>query len=564
MKKKYILLILLTLLTCSCTKKDQSNNVLVIYNVEDYISNGEDDSVDLIKEFEETYDCEVKYYTYDTNETMYNQFKLQKQGTYDLVLGSEYICQKMIKEGLMDPIDNMELNIPNYYQNCSPSLRQKLQSMDCSNETIANLDQYVVGYMWGTLGIIFDPSVIEYDELEGLSWDVIYDKKYANLTSLKNSMRDAYDAGLLHGYASQTRSIQDSLLVKYGTKYCDGYRSELNAYIQDLFDFKLDGSDESEKENLAKIALVKEELCKLKDNLFGWETDSGKNDIVEGSKIKMNLAYSGDAVYSISLAKELGKELMYIVPNEGGNIWYDAWMLPKGSKNRDLAYKFLNFVSDSTNASSNMDYIGYTPFIVGEEMFTTTSSYYGASDFDINQTYYSGDHVIYNNVLYMCDISEDEEITNVYPNTLEGYISKEYDSSIEYEEYELVSKDSEIYYVTSEGLEIVNPYDLSHIYSELENRDRLIYPYYESINSLETQYPSLDVMARCGVMNDYGIYNENVIIMWGQVKAYINMTPFYIILIIVLTAILTLLAYYIIHKKKSARYRRYKQENRGK
>ena len=97
MKKLFsiLLFVFAVLVVCSMklnVKADEnfSGRTLTIYNVEDYISNGEDGYVDIIADFEELYGCKVNYYTYDTNETMYNQFNLQKEGTYDLVCSSEY------------------------------------------------------------------------------------------------------------------------------------------------------------------------------------------------------------------------------------------------------------------------------------------------------------------------------------------------------------------------------------------------------------------------------------------------------------------------------------------
>ena len=66
-------------------------------------------------------------------------------------------------------------------------------------------------------------------------------------------------------------------------------------------------------------------------------------------------------MYSINTAMEdADKVLEYYVPEDGSNIWYDAWTMPKGAKNKELAYEFLNYLSDPINAADNMDYIGYS------------------------------------------------------------------------------------------------------------------------------------------------------------------------------------------------------------
>ena len=92
--KKLLCYSILTLtLLCSCqnnqledlenTEGSQLDNVLTIYNCEDYIDET------LIEAFEEEYDVTVNYNTYDTYETLYNQLTLQPEGTYDLVCPSE-------------------------------------------------------------------------------------------------------------------------------------------------------------------------------------------------------------------------------------------------------------------------------------------------------------------------------------------------------------------------------------------------------------------------------------------------------------------------------------------
>ena len=105
--KKVIIFLTSVCLFCSLavsTKVVKANSndyfkgqTLTIYNVEDYISQGEEGYVDIIGNFEKEYGVKVNYYTYDTNETMYNQFTLQKEGTYDLICTSDYMIQKMIK-----------------------------------------------------------------------------------------------------------------------------------------------------------------------------------------------------------------------------------------------------------------------------------------------------------------------------------------------------------------------------------------------------------------------------------------------------------------------------------
>ena len=577
MRKIYLLLIFtICLISISSVKvfgKEFEGRVLTIYNVEDYISQGQDGYVDIIGNFEEEYGVTVNYYTYDTNETMYNQFTLQKEGTYDLVCTSDYMIQKMIKEDLIMPMDDYEENIPYYDNYASPALRQKLKEMEVTKPdgSVVNLDEYAVGYMWGTLGIVYDPECSDTVRDDVKSWDVFWDPQYNNLISIKNSIRDAFVVGLMHKYSKDQAYIE--IMNNYLENPTFENKKKYQELVQEVFDFKLDGSDASDQENREKIQNVKEELISLKDNIFGFEVDSGKNDIITG-KIKMNVAYSGDAVYSIDTASANGKTLEYYVPEDGSNIWYDAWTLPKGA-DKELAYLFLDYLSNPVNAADNMNYIGYTPYIVGDELFTLAGSWYGATDFSVNSAYYAEDEtmVIYNGELYCCIQDKDAE-DEIYPTNEEYFENCEYDAETEYFEGDMVSYDGVIYNCIyydesnpesgitnaindSYAFEKVEGYDLTFLFEGTlsEGRRAIIYPYLGSENILKTQYPDENIIARCAIMNDFGSYNDEVVIMWGQVKAYTDMTPVYIFLGVFVTGTISLAIYYLIKKKINDSYK---------
>ena len=308
----------------------------------------------------------------------------------------------------------------------------------------------------------------------------------------------------------------------------------------------------------------------MKKNIFGFEVDSGKNDIITG-KIKLNLAYSGDAVFSIDTARnEADKYLEFYIPEDGSNNWYDGWVIPKGAKNVDLAYKFLDYLSDPENAANNMDYIGYTPFIVGDALFTLTGKWYGACDYDVNAEYLVEDeaYVIYEDELYAI-IKDKPADLEVYPTNTEYFESLEYDASSTYTSGDMVSFAGKYYnYINDEDgnaditnedyFEEIEGYDLSYLFegSLSEGRRAIIYAYDGSQNELETQYPSQEILARCAIMNDFGVYNDQVVIMWSQVKAYTNMTPVYVFLSIVLVLSIGLVIFVVVRKKIINNYKK--------
>lgn len=526
---------------------DFKGQELTIYNCADYIDE------DLITSFEELYGCKINYYTYDTNETMYNQLTLQPEGTYDLVCASEYMIQRMIREGLVESID-IPNDCPTYDKYASSIARNKLASLfaDTDNDGIkdSSLDNYAVGYMWGTLGIIYDPYCSDTIREDVKSWDVFWDNNYKDLISIKNSMRDTFVVGLMHAYKGSEISNQDDILTPARNTYLTELnnaqnenekelaRSKYNKVIQDIFDLVI-----NEEDYMPVLETVKKELISLKDNIFGFEVDSGKNDIITG-KIKMNLAWSGDAVYSIDQAyAQQEKVLEYYVPDDGSNVWYDGWTLPKGA-NRDLAFAFIEYLSTPENAAANMNYIGYTSFIACDEVFDLVSSWYGVSEYNDSTPYYAAyfdeeeeeeidaSAVLYNGKFYNCI----KDTINIAP------------SNSEYWEE-----------VTKEDLDILDtPYDLNYFFEgNIENdRNALIYPYNGSLNQLETQYPSIDTITRCAVMNDFEDANADVVIMWGEVKSYTNMLPYYIFLSCSLALVAVYFTITIVKKQKSTRNKR--------
>ncbi len=522
------------------TKKatNKNTNELVIYNCADYIDN------ELIEEFEKEYNCVVKYYEYDTNETMYNKLILQPEGTYDLICTSEYMLQKMVRAGLVEPL-NVKEECQVYEQYASKEVSKKLATMNIDdNSTLAD---YVAGYMWGTLGIIYDSEYGDTIKEDVKSWDIFWNSKYENVISIKNSMRDTFVVGLMHAYQNienKENLTDDELEFVAAVNRAKESANNEQEVIQNIFDMVIN----EEKYN-SVIEVVKEELISLKQNIFGFEVDSGKNDIITG-KIKMNLAWSGDAVFSISTAlDETDKVLEYYVPEDGSNVWYDGWCLPKGS-NRDLATKFIDFLSIPENASRNMEYIGYTPFIACDEVFDYASRTYGLSEYNEDTTYYGpyheeeedydvdGNYVVYNGKYYQAFVTDDE-FSNILPTDTTHWVE-----------------------VNAEDLSLSDPYDLNFFFKNDEStRDYVIYPFEEMQNSLETQYPSSEVLDRCAVMKDFEARNDDVIIMWGQLRAYTSMTVYYIILATVAFAAITFGVVTFIQKRKSIRNRRKSLKN---
>ena len=407
----------------SCSDSNERFTLKII-NSEDYIFIDEEDREnDMTKQFiryvkarakaekddpdsayGKFYNCpiDIVYDTSDTNETLYSELQTGKSD-YDLINVSDYMAQKMVSEDLVVPLfkekdpetHEMETRaekIPNYEAYASETLRSRLDNIAAPLNTVwiddpanpgkrihpyAKLEDYAVGYMWGTLGILFNPT---YGEFAGrvespeevindmhYSFSALWNTKYNGTISIKNSMRDTFAAGLMSAYEEDFADLK----AKYedGTydaeKYMEEYAKVFNGENEENFSIVVDK--------------VHNSLNTLKSNIFGLEVDSGKQDIVTG-KIGINLAWSGDAVYSMDLADEKDLELYYCVPELGSNLWFDTWVMPKNNnrseERRELALMFLDFMSDPVNASQNMNYTGYTSFIGGGDILELVRDWY--------------------------------------------------------------------------------------------------------------------------------------------------------------------------------------------
>ncbi len=80
------------------------------------------------------------------------------------------------------------------------------------------------------------------------------------------------------------------------------------------------------------VQAVQELLQDMKDNVYSFETDSGKADMVSG-KVLANYQWSGDAVYAMDQAEEDGLYLNFAVPEESTNLWFDGWVMLKDGIN---------------------------------------------------------------------------------------------------------------------------------------------------------------------------------------------------------------------------------------
>lgn len=398
LKKPFILtfiLILLVTLVCGCNqsegKFDGNIEVLRIYNCQDYIDDGLDDDGNVISnsilddwviDYKARTGKNVSYMyeTFETNENMYNVLKTGK-ATYDLVVPSDYMIQKMMRENMLEEFhmedDGSYTNVPNYNDYGSNYLKELFDEY--------NFTKYTIPYMWGTMGFVYDPSVVSEEDIS--SWNVLWDEKYHNASTVKNSVRDTYVVGVMHVYQNELNELRTALENNLLT---EAISDEEKALLKKNYNDKV--NEIMNRVDDETISLVQDDLISLRQNIFGFEVDNGKTDIVTG-KIHINFAWSGDAVYSMDCAEEdADMKLNYYVPLEGSNVWFDAWVMPKGA-NVELAEDFVNYLSSPESAIRNMDKIGYTSSIAGDDVFNYMLENYEAEEdgIPVDVTYFYKD-----------------------------------------------------------------------------------------------------------------------------------------------------------------------------
>lgn len=538
---------------------------LSVYNSEDYIA--EDDSTteetepDLVSMFEEyckeEYDTDVDviYSTFDTNETMLAQLDLGK--TFDLVCPSDYVIQKMIKKDMIVPFD--EGTTPNYDKYVSPFVYNKMENIEVEGKK-GLVNDYARGYMWGTLAILYNDNFGLLD-LKGISskemdddmhsWLSLWNEKYDNLLAIKDSMRDTYAAGIFKAYnddytdkEGKTHNGLSTLKSKYDAKTIS--EDEYNESLTEIFNFCDDDT----------IATVEKELKELKSNSFGFEVDSGKVDMAQGNKFAINLAWSGDAAWAMDMADEYNEEhidestgeyedgftptvLKYSIPDTGANIWFDGWVMPKtiSETNKIWAERFVDYISRPNIAAINMDYIGYTSVIAGDDILTLVQSNY---DLRWNPEKEEIDDNLLNDyelvkmedipeISYLEDGTKNPDIGNyAYSKNISYFF---YDSETERSTLETHDKSDTVFYLTADQ------------YSR----------------QFDTQYPDQSILPTLAVMQDFGDQNLKIVSMWERVKNTSLPVWAYVLIII---AVIACVGLFIFHKVRIAAVHKRRKERK--
>ena len=278
-------------------KDSKKGEVLNVFNWGEYISDTyEDGMLDVNKEFEKLTGIKVNYVTYESNEDMYAKIK-NGGASYDIVIPSDYMIERMINEGLLQKFDVKSL--PNYHY-----IDEKYRGMYYDEN-----DEYSVPYNVGMVGLIYNTKMV--DETPD-SWKIMWDEKYAGKILMIDNPRDAF------------------------------------AIPQKIFGYSFNSTDEKELSDVAQM------LIDQKPILQGYVMDEVYNKM-ESGEAAMVPYYVGDFI----TMHDVNPDLAFVYPKEGVNIFVDAMCIPKSAQNVSAAMKYINFMLDPEIGICNAWYIGY-------------------------------------------------------------------------------------------------------------------------------------------------------------------------------------------------------------
>lgn len=268
-----------------------------VFNWGEYISDSyEDGYIDVNREFEKLTGIKVNYVTYESNEDMYPKVK-NGGASYDIVIPSDYMIERMINEDMLLKIDTGAL--PNY----------KYIAEEYKNMYYDPDNSYSVPFNVGMVGLIYNKTMVDEPPT---SWTSLWDERYAGKILMIDNPRDAF------------------------------------AIPQKILGYSLNSTDEKELSDVAQM------LIEQKPLLQGYVMDEIYNKM-ESGEAAMVPYYVGDFISM----QQINPDLDFVYPKEGVNIFVDAICVPKCAQNYDAALLYINFLLDPDVALSNAFYIGY-------------------------------------------------------------------------------------------------------------------------------------------------------------------------------------------------------------
>ena len=290
LSKLFIVFGLLNLIVgCASTKQKET---LVVFNWGEYIA------PNVISDFEDKYNCKVIYETFDSNEMMYT--KLMGGNQYDVMVPSDYMIERLIKEGQLQKIDTTKITNKNHFDDAI--LHPEFDPQGA----------YWVPCFYGNVGIVYDKTIVKKKDLQQ-GWNILRNKRYKNRIYMYDSERDSFMIALKAlGYSMNSTKPKE---------------------VEEAYQWLV-----KQKQEMRPIYVGDEAI-----------------DAMKNGEKAMAVMYSGDATAVL----EENEDMDFFMPEEGTNYWFDGFVIAKESKKTELASVFINYMVSDTVTLRNTQEVGY-------------------------------------------------------------------------------------------------------------------------------------------------------------------------------------------------------------
>ena len=284
--------------------------ILRVFNSGEYVD------TKLLEQFEKEYDCKVVYETFDSNESMYT--KLESGAEYDIIIPSDYMIEKLIKEDYLQEIDWSQIHNKDAI---IPELLHKQFDPE---------SKYAVPYYWGTVGILYDKKIVDKEDLNQ-GWDILRNTKYKGRIYMYDSERDSFMVALKSlGYSMNTDNKEE---------------------LREAYEWLI-----SQRDTMEPV----------------YVGDDVMDNMISSNK-GLAVVYSGDGAYVIAENENMD----FFVPKQGSNIWTDSMVMTKYCDNTKLAYQFMDFFLREDVSKKNTEYIGYDSAVLSTYEYYRDYEYKG-------------------------------------------------------------------------------------------------------------------------------------------------------------------------------------------
>ncbi|MGC8955468.1 MAG: extracellular solute-binding protein [Fervidobacterium sp.] len=277
---------------------------------------------EVVEEFEKEYNCKIIYDTYSSNEEMYSKLKQANSG-YDIVFPSGDHVRMMINDRILEKLDLSK--IPNF-KNLDPRVLEKT-TYDPNHE-------YSVPYMMGTTGVIVNKKYVKDFQK---SWSIFENPNLKDKMTLLDDMREVFGAALKYlGYSVNTTNPEE-------------------------------------------IEKAKQVILRWKENIVKFDATTYAQGVVNGEFWVVH-GYP-ENVFQLIPEDEL-ENFEFFVPKEGGTLWIDNMVILKDAKNKDLAYKFINFILKPEIAAKISDFLMIASPVTDAKKYKKQKDIYELSDLE--------------------------------------------------------------------------------------------------------------------------------------------------------------------------------------